>query len=41
MVGRIKEQDVLKSCLESNRAEFLVVYGRHRIGKNISYKGIF
>lgn len=41
MIGRIKEQDVLRSCLESSRAEFLVVYGRRRIGKTYLIKEYF
>ena len=33
MIGRIREQDYIRQCLESGRAEFLVLYGRRRVGK--------
>lgn len=41
MVGRKKEQNTLKDCLQSNRAEFLVVYGRRRVGKTFLIKEYF
>jgi len=41
MVGRIREQEIIKSCLESNRAEFLAVYGRRRVGKTYLVKEYF
>lgn len=33
IVGRQKEQKVIKNCLESPRPEFLALYGRRRVGK--------
>ena len=33
LIGRHKEQLILKNCLESGRSEFVVIYGRRRIGK--------
>lgn len=33
IVGRRLEKETLKRLLESDRAEFLAVYGRRRIGK--------
>ena len=41
MVGRKKEMDLLSRCLESTRAEFLVVYGRRRVGKTYLIKEFF
>lgn len=41
MVGRVAEQEILKSCLSSNKAEFLVVYGRRRVGKTYLIKEYF
>ena len=33
LIGRKQEQLILKERLKSNRAEFIAVYGRRRIGK--------
>lgn len=33
LIGRIKERQELDRCLESNRSELVIVYGRRRIGK--------
>src|SRR3989338_8154759 len=33
IIGREKELDVLRRILESQKAEFLAIYGRRRIGK--------
>jgi AAA+ ATPase superfamily predicted ATPase len=33
IIGREKEQAVLRRCLESKKPEFLAVYGRRRVGK--------
>lgn len=41
MIGRRKEQIILQSCLESPRAEFVVVYGRRRVGKIFLIKEYF
>lgn len=41
LVGRKKEQDLLLQCLNSKRPEFLVVYGRRRIGKTYLIKEFF
>lgn len=41
MVGRKAEQNTLKNCLQSSRAEFLVVYGRRRVGKTFLIKEYF
>lgn len=41
MVGRKKEQKILEDCLYSKRGEFLVVYGRRRIGKTYLIKKYF
>lgn len=41
MVGRQNEIELLKSCLMSDKAEFLVVYGRRRVGKTYLIKEYF
>ena len=38
IIGRAKEQKILDDCLRSDRSEFLVVYGRRRIGNNVKLK---
>ena len=37
MVGRRKEQQQLRELADSNEAEFVVVYGRRRVGKTRSF----
>lgn len=41
MIGRENEQEILKNCLMSNKAEFLVIYGRRRVGKTYLIKEYF
>lgn len=47
LIGRKKESTILHKAISSNRAEFLAVYGRRRIGKTYliqqctSGKGIY
>lgn len=41
MIGRKKEQRILQDCLQSDRSEFLVVYGRRRVGKTFLIKEYF
>ncbi len=41
IIGRKSEQATLKECLESNRPEFVAVYGRRRIGKTFLIKQFF
>ena len=41
MIGRKKETQYLSECLESNQSEFLVVYGRRRVGKTYLIKEYF
>ena len=41
IVGREHEQDILRHCVESPRAEFVAVYGRRRIGKTYLVKQYF
>ncbi|MBO4910124.1 MAG: ATP-binding protein [Lachnospiraceae bacterium] len=41
LIGREKEQDLLKQCSSSKRPEFLVVYGRRRVGKTYLIKEYF
>lgn len=33
IIGREEEQEIFESCLTSKKPEFLVVYGRRRVGK--------
>ncbi len=41
IIGRKEELDVLNACLESDRPEFLLVYGRRRVGKTYLIKEFF
>lgn len=41
IIGRIKEQDELNQCVLSGRPEFMVVYGRRRVGKTYLIKEYF
>lgn len=41
IIGREIEQKILNDCLNSNQPEFLVVYGRRRIGKTYLIKNYF
>ena len=41
MIGRKKEIKLLDDCLYSGKAEFLVVYGRRRVGKTYLIKEYF
>ena len=41
IIGRDKEKSVLKQCMESGVPEFLVVYGRRRIGKTFLIREFF
>jgi len=41
IVGRTKEQSTLKQLLNSEKAEFLALYGRRRVGKTFLIKNFF
>lgn len=41
IIGRIKEQQILKDSLESLRPEFLTIYGRRRVGKTYLIRQFF
>jgi len=41
LIGRQREQSLLKRCVESNRSEFVAVYGRRRVGKTFLIKEFF
>lgn len=41
IVGRRKERLLLDRCLNSNKSEFVVVYGRRRIGKTFLIRNFF
>lgn len=41
LIGRNKEQAKLQACMESGRSEFIVVYGRRRIGKTFLIRRFF
>lgn len=41
IIGRKREQDTILHCLQSERPEFLVVYGRRRVGKTYLIKEYF
>ena len=41
LIGRKQEQAKLQACMESGRSEFIVVYGRRRIGKTFLVRRFF
>lgn len=41
IIGRKAEQELLLECYESNKPEFVAVYGRRRIGKTFLVKQFF
>ncbi len=41
IIGREKEQDIIGTCMQSHRPEFIVVYGRRRVGKTYLIKEYF
>lgn len=41
IIGRHEEQDVLKACINTDKAEFVAVYGRRRVGKTYLIKQYF
>ena len=41
IIGRKAEQAILKDCMSSNKSEFVVVYGRRRVGKTFLIKEFF
>lgn len=41
LIGRQSKIATLKRCFESNRSEFLIVYGRRRIGKTFLVRNCF
>ena len=41
IIGRLEEQEKLKYILNSNKPEFVVVYGRRRVGKTYLIKEFF
>ena len=41
MIGRENEKKILQACLDSDRPEFLAVYGRRRVGKTCLIKNFF
>lgn len=41
MIGRIKEINELQQCYQSNRSEFVIIYGRRRVGKTYLVHELF
>ena len=41
IIGREKEVDILQKCYESAKSEFVVMYGRRRVGKTFLIKELF
>lgn len=41
LVGREKEIKILKNCYESEKSEFVAIYGRRRVGKTFLIKEMF
>ena len=40
IVGRVKEQELLRDLIESKKSEFVAVYGRRRVGKTYLVKNL-
>lgn len=41
IIGREREMEELSRCMESNRSEFVIVYGRRRVGKTFLVDSFF
>ena len=41
LIGREKEKLALKNCFESDKSEFVAIYGRRRVGKTFLVKELF
>ena len=41
LIGRDKEIEILKNCYESEKSEFVAIYGRRRVGKTFLVKELF
>ena len=41
IIGRKEEKQILQDCFDSNKPEFVAVYGRRRIGKTFLVKQFF
>jgi uncharacterized protein len=40
IIGRLKEQELLRDLIESKKSEFIAVYGRRRVGKTYLIKNL-
>lgn len=40
IIGRLREQELLRDLVESNKSEFIAVYGRRRVGKTYLIKNL-
>lgn len=41
IIGREREQEILKSSMHSKKSEFIVLYGRRRVGKTFLIKEFY
>lgn len=41
IIGREREQEILQKCYDSDKAEFVAIYGRRRVGKTFLVKELF
>ena len=41
IIGRKQEQEILQKCYDSDKAEFVAIYGRRRVGKTFLVKELF
>ena len=41
LIGRLREIDALRAKIDSNRSEFIAVYGRRRVGKTYLIRTAF
>ena len=40
IIGRFREQELLKELFDSKKSEFIAVYGRRRVGKTYLIKNL-
>ncbi len=40
IIGRQKEQELLRELIASNKSEFIAIYGRRRVGKTYLIKNL-
>ena len=41
IIGRKREQEILQNCVVSDKSEFIILYGRRRVGKTYLVREFF